>query len=114
MQAGWKAASMGTLGTKIENNLNKSFFKSSKNNLTTFDPEDLYKELCSLKNIGISHLALEASSHGLDQFRLDSVKFSGAIFSNLSHDHLDYHENIENYFLSKKDFLQKFFKTILL
>ena len=102
VQAGWKAASMGTLGTKIENNLIKSFFKPSKNNLTTFDPEELYKELCSLKNTGISHLALEASSHGLDQFRLDSVKFSGAIFSNLSHDHIDYHKNIENYFLSKK------------
>ena len=50
----------------------------------------------------ISHLALEASSHGLDQFRLDGVKFSGAIFTNLSHDHLDYHKNIENYFNCKK------------
>ena len=102
VQAGWKAASMGTLGTKIENNLNKSLIKSSKNNLTTFDPDELYKELYSLKNAEISHLALEASSHGLDQFRLDSVKFSGAIFTNLSHDHLDYHKNIENYFQSKK------------
>ena len=102
VQAGWKAASMGTLGTKIENTQNKSFSKSSKNNLTTFDPDELYKELHSLKVEEISHLALEASSHGLDQFRLDSVKFSGAIFTNLSHDHIDYHKNIENYFISKK------------
>ena len=97
-QTGWKAASMGTLGTKIENTLNKSILKSSKQNLTTFDPDELYKELHSLENFEISHLALEASSHGLDQFRLDSVKFTGAIFTNLSHDHLDYHKNIENYF----------------
>ena len=102
VQAGWKAASMGTLGIKIENGLNKSFLKSPKQNLTTFDPGELYKELCSLEHQEISHLALEASSHGLDQFRLDSVKFTGAIFTNLSHDHLDYHKNIENYFHCKK------------
>ena len=102
VQVGWKAASMGTLGIKIENTLNKSYQKSSNQNLTTFDPSELYKELYSLENKKISHLALEASSHGLDQFRLDGVKFSGAIFTNLSHDHLDYHKNIENYFLSKK------------
>ena len=102
VQAGWKAASMGTLGTKIENTLNKSILKSPKQNLTTFDPDELYKELYSLENLEITHLALEASSHGLDQFRLDSVKFTGAIFTNLSHDHLDYHKNIENYFNCKK------------
>ncbi len=102
VQAGWKAASMGTLGTRIENNLNKGFLKSPKHNLTTFDPDELYKELYSLEHQEISHLALEASSHGLDQFRLDSVKFTGAIFTNLSHDHLDYHKNIENYFHCKK------------
>jgi UDP-N-acetylmuramoyl-L-alanyl-D-glutamate--2,6-diaminopimelate ligase len=102
VQSGWKAASMGTLGTKIENTLNKSSFKSPRQNLTTFDPDELYKQLYSLENQDISHLALEASSHGLDQFRLDGVKFTGAIFTNLSHDHLDYHKNIENYFNCKK------------
>ena len=107
VQAGWKAASMGTLGTKIENTLNKGFLKSSRQNLTTFDPDELYKELYSLENQEISHLALEASSHGLDQFRLDSVKFTGAIFTNLSHDHLDYHKNIENYFHCKKRLFTK-------
>ena len=102
VQAGWKAASMGTLGTKIETSLNKNFLKSSKNNLTTFDPAELYKDLRALKSKEISHLALEASSHGLDQYRLDGVKFSGAVFTNLSHDHLDYHKNIESYFNCKK------------
>ncbi len=102
VQAGWKAASMGTLGTKIENTLNKSILKPSIHNLTTFDPDELYKGLYSLEKEEISHLALEASSHGIYQNRLDGVRFSGAIFTNLSHDHLDYHKNIENYFLSKK------------
>ncbi len=102
VQAGWKAASMGTLGIKVENALTKNVLNSPKNNLTTFNPEKLYKELDSLVADEISHLALEASSHGLDQFRLDGVKFSGAVFTNLSHDHLDYHKNIDNYFLSKK------------
>ena len=101
-QAGWKAASMGTLGTNIENTLNKNFLKPSKQTLTTFEPDELYKELCSLENQEISHLAIEASSHGLDQYRLDSVKFTGAIFTNLSHDHLDYHKNIKDYFHCKK------------
>ncbi len=102
VQAGWKAASMGTLGTKIETSFNKIFLKSSKNNLTTFDPAELYKELHALKTEEISHLALEASSHGLDQHRLDGVKFTGAVFTNLSHDHLDYHKNVESYFNCKK------------
>ena len=101
-QSGWKAASMGTLGINIEYTLNKNFLKSSKQSLTTFEPDELYKELYSLENQEISHLALEASSHGLDQFRLDSVKFTGAIFTNLSHDHFDYHDNIEDYFQCKK------------
>ena len=102
VQAGWKAASMGTLGTKIETSLNKKFLRPSKDNLTTFYPEELYKELHRLKAEEISHLALEASSHGLDQYRLDGVKFSGAVFTNLSHDHLDYHKNIESYYNCKK------------
>ena len=102
VQTGWKAASMGTLGTNIEKSSNKSFLKSSRQNLTTFEPDQLYKELFWLENQEISHLALEASSHGLDQCRLDSVKFTGAIFTNLSHDHLDYHNNIEDYYHCKK------------
>ena len=96
-QAGWKAASMGTLGTKTETAVNTGIYKNSKENLTTFEPSDLYKNLKFLADEKISHLALEASSHGIDQNRLDGVKFSGAVFTNLSHDHLDYHKNTENY-----------------
>ena len=111
VQAGWRAASMGTLGTKTETAINKSIFKNKKENLTTFEPSDLYEKLNFLAKEKISHLALEASSHGIDQHRLDGVKFSGAIFTNLSHDHLDYHKNTETYFSTKKRLFTKILKN---
>ena len=108
--AGWKAASMGTLGTKIGTNQNETVYNSSENSLTTFEPSELYKNLSFLSEKNVSHLALEASSHGLDQFRLDGINFSAAVFTNLSHDHLDYHGNIENYFTSKKRLFNEILK----
>lgn len=110
-QAGWKAASMGTLGTKIEKKAEKTFSLNSNINLTTFEPLDLYKELNYLVSKDISHLAIEASSHGIDQCRLDGIKFSGAVFNNLSHDHLDYHNTMENYFYAKKRLFSHLLKT---
>ena len=110
-QAGWKAASMGTLGTKTETPVNNVIYKNSNENLTTFEPSDLYKNLKFLFEEKISHLALEASSHGIDQCRLDGVKFSGAVFTNLSHDHLDYHGNCENYFNAKKRLFSEVLKN---
>ena len=101
-QASWKAASMGTLGTKIDTISDKSNLIKSTDNLTTYEPSDLYEELNYLASKEISYLAIEASSHGIDQCRLDGIKFSGAVFTNLSHDHLDYHTSIENYYISKK------------
>jgi len=109
VQAGWKAASMGTLGTKVGTHQSDAVYNSSQNSLTTFEPNELYKNLNFLAQNDVSHLALEASSHGLDQFRLDGIKFSGAILTNLSHDHLDYHGNIQSYFSAKK----KLFTDIL-
>ena len=101
-QASWKAASMGTLGTKIDTITEKNNLFKSTDNLTTFEPSDLYEQLSYLASKEISHLAIEASSHGIEQCRLDGIKFSGAVFTNLSHDHLDYHKSIENYYSSKK------------
>ena len=101
-QANWKAASMGTLGTKVDTISEKKNLLKSKDRLTTFEPMHLYEQLNYLANIEISHLAIEASSHGIDQCRLDGINFSGAVFTNLSHDHLDYHSNMENYYSSKK------------
>ena len=109
--AGWKAASMGTLGIKTETSVNNIIHKNSHKNLTTFEPSDLYQNLKILVEEKISHLALEASSHGIDQSRLDGVKFSGAVFTNLSHDHLDYHENYENYFNAKKRLFSEILKN---
>ena len=111
VQAGWKAASMGTLGTKTETAKNRGIYKNKKENLTTFEPSDLYKKLKFLVDEKISHLALEASSHGIDQRRLDGVKFSGAVFTNLSHDHLDYHKNTKNYFSTKKRLFTEILKN---
>ena len=111
VQAGWKAASMGTLGIKTETPLNNIIYKNSHKNLTTFEPSDLYQNLKFLVEEKISHLALEASSHGIDQCRLDGVKFAGAVFTNLSHDHLDYHENFENYFNAKKRLFSEILKN---
>ena len=69
--------------------------------LTTPDPISLAESLAGLARSGIQHAALEASSHGLDQFRLDGVRFAAAGFSNLTRDHLDYHGTLDAYRAAK-------------
>ena len=69
--------------------------------MTSIDPLSLHKVLQTLKNKKINKVILEASSHGLDQNRLDYLDFKTGIFTNLSHDHLDYHKNMKSYFKSK-------------
>ena len=92
---GRKAASLGTLGIVAPG------FQTSKG-LTTPDPVDLHESLAVLCKRGVETLALEASSHGLDQYRLDGVNISMAGFTNLSRDHLDYHGSMEKYLDAKK------------
>ena len=87
-------ASLGTLGIKINN-------KITKTNLTTLDIVSLHRELEKIKILGIDNVILEASSHGLDQGRLDGLNFKTAIFTNISQDHLDYHKNMKNYLNAK-------------
>jgi len=91
---GFKAASMGTLGISAPG------FESPEG-LTTPDPADLHQNLAKLAGLGVEKLAMEASSHGLDQYRLDGVKVSLAAFTNLSRDHLDYHGSMEHYLAAK-------------
>ncbi|MBV8801058.1 MAG: UDP-N-acetylmuramoyl-L-alanyl-D-glutamate--2,6-diaminopimelate ligase [Alphaproteobacteria bacterium] len=94
MQNGVRAASLGTIGLltpKRETSLHH----------TTPDPIALHRLLADLKRSGIEHLALEASSHGLDQYRLDGVQISAAAFTNISRDHLDYHTTFEHYLAAK-------------
>ncbi len=87
-------ASMGTLGVRGPG-------IRSKGALTTPDPETLYAEIADLAAAGITHLALEASSHGLDQYRLDGLNITSAAYTNLSRDHLDYHADMDAYFEAK-------------
>ena len=61
----------------------------------------LHADLATLAREGVDHLALEASSHGLDQYRLDGLRLSAAAFTNLTHDHLDYHPTMDAYFAAK-------------
>ncbi len=68
---------------------------------TTPDPIEVHRLLAQLKKDGIDHLALEASSHGLDQFRLDGVEIAACAFTNLSRDHFDYHGTVEHYVRAK-------------
>ncbi|WP_050928008.1 UDP-N-acetylmuramoyl-L-alanyl-D-glutamate--2,6-diaminopimelate ligase [Aestuariivita boseongensis] len=68
---------------------------------TTPEPITLHRTLAEAVEHGITHAAMEASSHGLDQRRLDAVQIKAAAFSNLSQDHLDYHANFDEYFAAK-------------
>lgn len=91
---GTAAASLGTIGIDAP-----SGHVSLEH--TTPDPVRLHAELARLKAEGVDHLAMEASSHGLDQYRLDGVNVSVAGFTNITRDHLDYHATFENYLAAK-------------
>src|SRR5271165_3236314 len=69
--------------------------------LTTPDPLTLHRTLQDLAEAGVTHLAMEASSHGLDQRRLDGVRLKAGAFTNLSRDHMDYHATVEDYLAAK-------------
>ncbi len=102
-QMGYKVATIGTLGVQSSQKL----VDMPEFSRTSPDPLILHQALSKMKNQGITHLALEASSHGIDQCRLDGVNFSAAGFTNLSHDHLDYHGSMEIYFEAKKRLFSK-------
>ena len=87
-------ASIGTLGL-----FSKNYKKET--NLTSTDPITLHKNLQILAKRKINHVILEASSHGLKQKRLDNLNINTGIFTNLSHDHLDYHKNMKSYLEAK-------------
>jgi len=91
---GLQAASVGTVGVVSPKT-------ETYGSLTTPDPVELHRTLDALAGEGVTHLALEASSHGLDQHRLDGVRIAAGAFTNLSRDHLDYHPTIEDYLAAK-------------
>lgn len=94
VQCGHKAASLGTIG------VHGAGFDSA-GTLTTPDAPHLHQMLAKLAKSGVTHLALEASSHGLDQHRLDGLNVKAAGFTNISRDHLDYHETMAAYLAAK-------------
>ena len=95
-----KCASLGTLGIRGPG-------IRQDGRLTTPGTETLHAELADLAAAGINHLAIEASSHGLDQYRLNGLKIKCAAFTNLSRDHLDYHKDMQSYFEAKARLFQE-------
>ena len=91
---GYKSASLGTLGVITSDG-------AAYGSLTTPDPISLHQTLDKLAKDGVTRLAMEASSHGIDQRRLDGVRLSAAGFTNLGRDHLDYHSTTEAYAAAK-------------
>lgn len=96
---GQTSASIGTLG--IEAPQIDWAQPAAGYNLTTPDTVTLHQELKDLSKAGVTHLAMEASSHGLEQYRLDGVQLRAAGFTNLTRDHLDYHGSMGAYFNAK-------------
>ena len=91
---GHRAASLGTIGIVRPDG-------GVYGSLTTPDPVTLHGVIAGLADDNVTHLAFEASSHGLDQRRLDGVALAAGAFTNLGRDHLDYHPTVEHYLTSK-------------
>ena len=94
IKSGWAGASLGTLGITAP----KGYRPLTH---TTPDAVALHQNLAELAGEGVSHVAMEASSHGLDQYRLDGVEIAATGFTNLTQDHFDYHTDAEDYFGAK-------------
>ncbi|HEY6663351.1 MAG TPA: UDP-N-acetylmuramoyl-L-alanyl-D-glutamate--2,6-diaminopimelate ligase [Sphingomicrobium sp.] len=91
---GHRSASIGTLGVTTSDD-------QVKTGLTTPDIVTFLNNMAGLKRMGVSHVAYEASSHGLDQHRAEGVSLAAGAFTNFSRDHLDYHSSMETYFEAK-------------
>ncbi len=91
---GHVSASIGTIGLVSPK-------RTVYGSLTTPDPIALHRQLDEIASDGVTHLAFEASSHGLDQFRLDGVRIAAGGFTNLSRDHMDYHPDVAHYLAAK-------------
>lgn len=92
--SGRYAASLGTIGVVKPGG-------AVYGSLTTPDPVSLHQTIDELTREGVTHLAFEASSHGLDQHRLDGVRLTAGAFTNLGRDHMDYHATVEDYLNAK-------------
>jgi UDP-N-acetylmuramoyl-L-alanyl-D-glutamate--2,6-diaminopimelate ligase len=91
---GHDSASIGTIGLVSPS-------RTIYGSLTTPDPIALHRQLDEIAREGVTHLAFEASSHGLDQYRLDGVRIAAGGFTNLTRDHMDYHPDVAHYLAAK-------------
>lgn len=91
----YKASLLGTIEKRV-------LQKKSQSRLTTADPIELASAMKEMVDAGSEYLAMEVSSHALDQRRTKGISFNVAVFTNLSHDHLDYHETMNEYASAKK------------
>src|SRR5438067_4197357 len=91
---GHASASIGTIGLVSPK-------RTLYGSLTTPDPIALHRQLDEIARDGVTHLAFEASSHGLDQYRLDGVRVAAGGFTNLTRDHMDYHPDVAHYLAAK-------------
>jgi len=91
---GHASASIGTIGLVSPK-------RTVYGSLTTPDPIALHRQLDGITGEGVTHLAFEASSHGLDQYRLDGVRIAAGGFTNLTRDHMDYHPDVAHYLAAK-------------
>ena len=98
---GYRAASIGTIGVVSPRG-------ETYGSLTTPDPVALHRSLEALAADGVTHLAIEASSHGLDQYRLDGLRIAAGGFTNITRDHLDYHPSFEAYLAAKLRLFEDF------
>ena len=99
-EMGFRAASLGTIGIVGPDGVTSLSH-------TTPDPVELQKAVAALAKSGVEHLAIEASSHGLVQNRLDGLLISAGAFTNLTRDHLDYHKTIEDYLNAKMELFER-------
>ncbi len=104
--SGLDAASIGTLGLRSDHATLNAQFPALN---TSPEPILLHRTLSELQGVGVRVAALETSSHGLDQKRVDGVRFCAGAFTNLTRDHLDYHGSLEAYFTAKA----RLFDTVL-
>jgi UDP-N-acetylmuramoyl-L-alanyl-D-glutamate--2,6-diaminopimelate ligase len=92
--AGRRVGVVGTVNYRVED-------KSWPAPVTTPESLDLQRLLSEMRDLGVSHVILEVSSHALEQHRVDAASFTAGVFTNLSQDHLDYHQDLDSYFRAK-------------
>ena len=99
-RAGYKVGIIGTVEARIDG-------KSAPVKLTTPESSELQELLRMMLNEGVTHVVMEVSSHSLELHRVHGCEFDVAIYTNLTHDHLDFHENMQNYFKAKLKLFEK-------